>query len=235
MLPWFSTGEKSGLKSTDAGLTWSTPATVATGVGAGWLSMAVNGNTAYLAFDGFRLFRSTQRGDDPWVQSPVSMSVVYGGVGAVGDRVMVISDTPDFHLRVSTDAGVSFGPETNPVGALFYSTWDHIGSTFYGSGSQSLAYKVDTVTGVSTEYTGFSVVDSTRRQVSVDPASEALFLGSQTAGNVLLEYLAPGDVVRTSVVTVGPGTNPSVQALDDQNVAIVYTNGGALEFAIAAP
>ena len=104
------------VKSADAGLTWSAPATVSTGVGTGWLSMAVSGNTAYLAFNGLSLFRSTQRGDDPWVQSPVSMSAAFGGVGAVGDRVMVISDTPSFHLRVSTDAGVSFGAETNPPG-----------------------------------------------------------------------------------------------------------------------
>lgn len=121
-------GQAYVFRSLNQGLTWSDPINVGTVTSpSSGIGMATFGKYVYLmgtGSGGFQLFRSDDDGQT-FAVTNVAMAVAFGNVmvDSVNGDVYIAADTPSFHVRKSTDFGVTFGAEVNPPGQAYYSSW----------------------------------------------------------------------------------------------------------------
>jgi hypothetical protein len=113
------------------------------------------------------------------------------------DTLLVCTDTPDFHLRVSTDRGATFAPEVNPAGMAFYSDWAIGNGTIYvagaSGGSDNLILIPAASPGTSSTVAGLPYTNqSSQRALGADPVGNAYIATLLDSGAVQLDRLPFG-------------------------------------------
>lgn len=126
----------------DKGATWSAGALIGTAASTNaGLSLASFNDDVYIGFrspTGIAVARNHHRGTGAFDITNVAMSVTFFDL--VFDvrlgTLAVVADTPAFHVRVSSDAGVTFAPEVNPPGSEFFSDWAIGNGSIFVSGTR---------------------------------------------------------------------------------------------------
>jgi cysteine-rich repeat protein len=237
-----STGEVFLRTTQDKGATWSagTPLGAATSPIAG-LSLAAFNNDIYVGFrnsTGISVARNHNRGAGAFDITPVAMSVTFFdlifdvrlGTLAVG------ADTPTFHVRTSSDGGVTFAPEVNPPGSEFFSDWAIGNGSIFVSGTRNTGTDNSTrlflipsgAPTTSTSVAGLpSVSASQTRSVAADDLGNSFVASQLNGGGVQLDRLAFGaagfDTAR-SIDSVG-GSPVAGPLPGGAGAAVVYTKG----------
>lgn len=226
------------------GATWGAPISIGTTVRAAGLALQSFNDDIYVGFaspGGVSVARNHDRGTGTFATTPVALAVQFFDL--VFDiklgTLAVCTDSPTFHVRVSSDAGASFGAEVNPPGFEFFSDWTIgngnifvSGTDFLGGSNSALLFVIPT-NAVSTSSTvpGLPRVSTPQsRSLAADDGGNAFVASQLNGGGVQLDRLAAGaaafDPARTIDAT---GTSPVVAALPgNRGAALVYTVGAAV-------
>jgi hypothetical protein len=226
----------------DGGDTWG----AAVSVGAAWstssgLSLAAFNDDLYIGFStsgGVAVARSRDRGVGTFDITPVEMTIAFFDLlfDPATESLAVCADTPTFHVRVSNDAGATFGAEVNPAGQEFYSDWAIGNGTLFvsgvnlgGSGDAATLYLIPlSDPTISDAVGGLPVVSTAQtRSLAADTTGNAFVLSQLDGGGVQLDRLAAGasafDAPRLLDADAG---SPVAAPLPASNgVAVAYTIG----------
>ncbi|MEZ4361528.1 MAG: Ig-like domain-containing protein [Kofleriaceae bacterium] len=238
----FASGQVYLRTTEDAGATWGAAALIgqATSTATG-LSLESFNDNVFIGFSGsggVTVARNGTRGAGAFEETLVTMSIAYfdllydAGLGTLA----VCADTPGFHIRASTDGGVSFAAEVNPPGQQYYSDWAigngqvfSVGTNLGSSGDATSLYVIPTSDlGTSSSVTGLpSVTAAQTRSLAADHGGNAYVASQLDAGGVQLDRLGFGastfDMPRSLSAT---GGSPVVAALPgNQGAAVVFTVG----------
>ena len=235
-----SSGEVYLRTTQDAGATWGMPALLGTtsSFSAG-LSLQSFNDDVYVGFygnSGITVASNHTRGSGSFATTDVAMSVVFFdllfdvGLGTLA----VCADTPGFHIRASSDAGVTFSTEVNPPGAEFYSDWaignGRIFAVGTSGGSDNQIFVIPTnALSTSTSVAGLqSVSASQTRSIAADTAGNAFVASQLNSGAIQLDRLAFGGTAFDAPRTLAAaGMSPVVAALPgNTGAAVVYTING---------
>lgn len=222
------------------GATWSAPAQIGTAAStSAGLSLQSFNDDVYVGFSksgGVQVARNHNRGTGAFDITPVNMSIVFFDLlyDVVLGTLVIGADTPTFHIRASSDAGVNFATEVNPAGSEFYSDWAIGNGKIYVSGTSggnsALLYVISTSDlATSTSVSGLPLVTAAQtRSLAADAGGNA-FVASQldAAAGVQLDRLAFGastfDTPRPISAT---GGSPIAAPLPgNQGAAVIYTDG----------
>jgi cysteine-rich repeat protein len=226
----------------DRGATWSpgVPIGLSLSTTAG-LSLAAFNDDIYIGFrnlTGISVARNHNRGVGPFDISSVAMSVAFFDL--VFDvrlgTLAVAADTPAFHIRTSSDAGVTFAPEVNPPGAEFFSDWAIGNGTLFvsgtnngPSGNSTRMYLIPSnAPTTSTSIDGLPLVSSAQtRSVAADDLGNAFVASQLNGGGVQLDRLpAAATAFDTSRLIAPTGGSPIAAPLPGgSGAAVVYTVG----------
>jgi hypothetical protein len=239
----FNTGGVFLRTTQDKGATWSSGTSLGTAVSTtAGLSLAAFNDDIYVGFSGLTgisVARNNNRGTGAFAITPVAMAVSFFDL--VFDvrlgTLAVCADTPDFHVRTSSDGGVSFAPEVNPPGSEFFSDWAIGNGSIFVSGTQlfgpvgnsALLYLIpSSAPSTSTSVAGLPVVSANQtRSVAADDLGNAFVASQLDGGGVQLDRLATGaaafDASR-SIDTVG-GSPVAGPLPGGAGAAVVYTKG----------
>lgn len=234
----FTTGGVFLRTTQDKGVTWSSGTLLgtATSTTAG-LSLAAFNDDIYVGFRGLlgiSVARNHNRGTGAFDITPVAM--VANFLDLVFDvrlgTLAVCSDTPAFHVRTSSDGGVSFAPEVNPPGSEFYSDWSIGNGTIFVSGTNdnsALLYLIPSnAPSTSTFVAGLPVVSVRQtRSVAADDLGNAFVASQLNGGGVQLDRLATGAAAFDAPRLIDPaGGSPVAGPLPGgAGAAVVYTKG----------
>ncbi|MEO7729683.1 MAG: hypothetical protein ABIY55_01835 [Kofleriaceae bacterium] len=235
----------------DKGATWSSGALIGTASSTtAGLSLASFNDDLYIGFrsaTGIAVARNHARGAGTFVITDVAMAIAFFDLGfdvRLG-TLAVTADTPTFHIRTSSDAGVSFAPEVNPPGSEFFSDWAIGNGTIFVSGTRlaSPDNSVDlflipaSAPTTSTTVAGLpSVGSSQTRSVAADDLGNAFVASQLDGGGVQLDRLAAGATAFDSPRLIDPaGGSPIPGPLPGgAGAAIIYSVGTTVWVTIQA-
>ena len=219
------------LTSIDKGQTW-TSNTVGTMPGqANWgVSLAIAGESLYVARKDVdvRVFANHTGGEGAFTFVDVPMASTFGDILAdptTGD-VFAVSDTPEFHIRRSSDGGLTFDAEVNPPGAYHYSDWALADSTIVVAGQEDTFARIplsDLTTSVVTPVNASAAIPQSRCIAASD--NGAIFtaqVDSATSEPSITLYPSGSDVGTPFALPAG-STGSSLFAVSDTTVIYVYT------------
>lgn len=238
-------------RTKDRGATWSQGAAIgtATSTTAG-LSLVSFNDDLYIGFrsaTGIAVARNHQQGAGTFDITDVAMSVTFFDL--VFDvrlgTLAVASDSPTFHVRVSSDAGVTFGSEVNPPGSEFFSDWAIGNGTIFVAGTNLIApdnsvnlFKIPSnAPTTSTFVAGLpSVSTSQTRSVAADDVGNVFVASQLNGGGVQLDRLAADATKFDAPRSIDPaGSSPIPAPLPGgSGAAIVYTVGTTVWVTIQA-
>jgi cysteine-rich repeat protein len=226
--------------TSDHGATWSPAqvlgASMSTSAG---LSLEGFNNTVYVGFessDGVMVMRSFD-GGATFASTDVQMMIAFFDVlyDRVNGTVIVATDTPDFHVRASSDQGATFAAEANPPGQEFYSDWAIGNGEVFVSGSMNYSSEMFVIPTsdltASTSVSGLPSVDTPQYRVVAAAVNGDAFAGSELdSGGVQLDRLPYGatafDAPRVLSAT---GTGIVIGALPGSAGAVAeYVDGGTV-------
>ncbi len=226
----------------DGGTTWGAAVSVGTAAStSSGLSLESFNDDVYVGFSvagGVGVARNHNRGSGTFELTSVAMSIAFFDLlyDVVLGTLAVTADTPGFHIRASTDAGVTFADEANPPGQEFYSDWAigngnifAVGINLGAQGDSNRLYIIPSSDVATSSFVaGLPVVTTPQsRSVAADAAGNA-YVGSQlNGGGVQLDRLGVGtqtfDTPRALDATAG---SPIVAPLPgSQGAAVIYTRG----------
>jgi cysteine-rich repeat protein len=226
----------------DYGMTWSAPSAVGTAAStSSGLSLQSFNDDVYVGFStsgGVAVARNATRGLGTFEVTNVSMSIAFFDLlydVALGTLV-VAADTPSFHVRASTDGGVTFASEVSPPGSEFYSDWAlgngtifAVGTNLGSSGNATLIYTIPTsALTTSSSVSGLPGVSSAQtRTVTADTAGNAYVASQLNSGAIQLDRLPFGAATFDAPRTIAAsGGSPIVAPLPGaRGAAVVYTVG----------
>jgi cysteine-rich repeat protein len=228
--------------TTDRGASWAPG--VALGIAAdpfAGLSLEAFNDDVYVGFsaaDGVTVARNHGRGAGRWDTTAVAMEIAYFDLlyDVRRGTLAVCSDSPTFHIRTSSDAGVTFADEVTPLGQEFYSDWAIGNGTIFVSGIRLFGaddstnlYRIATGdTTTSAAVPGLpSVSIAQSRSVSADAGGNAFVASQLNSGGVQLDRLAFGASTFDAPRVLDPsGASPIAGPLPgNQGAAVVYTVG----------
>lgn len=226
----------------DRGATWSAGVLIgaASSTTAG-LSLVAFNDDLYIGFrsaTGISVARNHDRGAGAFAITNVAMSVTFFDLVfdvRVG-TLAVTADTPVFHVRTSSDAGVTFAAEVNPPGSEFFSDWAIGNGTIFVSGTRNTGtdnstrmFLVPSVAPTtSTSVAGLpSVSASQTRSVAADDLGNAFVASQLNGGGVQLDRLAAGAAAFDASRLIDPsgGSPISAPLPGGGGAAVVYTVG----------
>jgi len=219
----------------DRGATWSPAVSLGVAASPAGLSLQAFNDNVYIGFTrpgGVSVLRNHHRGTGAFDITPVAMAVVFFDL--VFDirlgTLAVCTDSPGFHVRVSSDAGVSFAPEANPPGSEFFSDWAIGNGNIFVSGASPPALFVIPTSNVSTStfVPGLPAVSTVQtRTVGADDAGNAFVASEVAGGGVQLDRLATGATTFDAPRSIDTaGGSPIVAALPGASgAAVIYTVG----------
>jgi cysteine-rich repeat protein len=245
-----SNGEVFLRTTQDQGATWSAGVQVGTAASPAGLSLAAFNNDVYVGFrssTGVSVARNHSRGAGAFDITNVAMSVAFFDL--VFDvrlgTLAVTTDTPGFHIRVSSDAGVTFAPEVVPPGTEFFSDWSIGNGTIFVSGTNngsagnsSRLYLIPSgAPTTSTSVAGLPVVSTAQtRSMAADFHGNAYVASQLNGGGVQLDRLASGASAFSTPRALDPaGGSPIPAPLPGgSGAAVVYTVGTSVWATIQA-
>ena len=222
-------------RTEDAGATWSAPIDLASSSDFE-ISIEAFNDDVFVGVgggSGVIVLRNSTRGVGAFTQTDVAVSQVFFDViyDDRTDTLLVCTDTPDFHLRVSTDRGATFASEVNPTGMAFYSDWAIGNGVIYvagtSSGSDNLLLIPAASPGTSSSVAGLPMTNqSSQRALAADPSGNSYIATTLDSGAVQLDRLLYGTTTFAAPRTViASGTYPGVTALPTSNgVAMIYAS-----------
>jgi cysteine-rich repeat protein len=235
----------------DKGASWSAGALIGTAASTtAGLSLASFNDDLYIGFrssTGIAVARNHQRGAGAFAITNVAMSITFFDL--VFDvrlgTLAVTADTPTFHVRVSSDAGVTFAPEVNPPGSEFFSDWAIGNGTIFVSGTQnggsgnstSLFLIPSSAPTTSTSIAGLPSVSAAQtRSIAADDTGNAFIASQLNGGGVQLDRLAAGASVFDAPRLIDPaGGSPIPSPLPGgSGAAVIYTVGTTVWVTIQA-
>jgi hypothetical protein len=214
------------------------------------LSLASFNDDIYIGFrssTGIAVARNHQRGTGAFAITNVAMSITFFDL--VFDvrlgTLAVTADTPTFHVRTSSDAGVTFAPEVNPPGSEFFSDWAIGNGTIFVSGTRNtgtdnsvrLFLIPSSAPTTSTSVAGLpSVSASQTRSVAADDVGNAFVASQLNGGGVRLDRLAAGATAFDAPRSIDPaGGSPIPSPLPGgSGAAVIYTVGTTVWVTIQA-
>jgi cysteine-rich repeat protein len=226
----------------DRGATWGSPVLVGTAASTGaGLSLQSFNDDVYVGFSmagGVKVARNHLRGIGAFDLTSVTMGIAFFDLlfDVVHGTLAVCADTPTFHIRVSNDAGVTFGTEANPPGSEFYSDWAIGNSRIFvsgtnlgGSGGATKLFIVSTSSvTTSTFVAGLPAVTSAQtRSVAADTGGNAFVASQLNAGGVQLDRLAfdAGAFDTPRLISATGGSPVAAPLPGNQGAAVVFTIG----------
>jgi cysteine-rich repeat protein len=221
----------------DRGTTWSAPASLGAAVSAAGLSLQSFNDDVYVGFSspgGVSVLRNHNRGIGPFAVTQVAMAVAFFDLlfDIRLGTLAVCADSPAFHVRVSSDAGVSFAAEVNPPGFEFFSDWAIGNGQIFVSGTATnspLLFVIPTSNvSTSTAIAGLPAVSSPQtRSLAADDAGNAFVASQLNVGGVQLDRLAAGATTFDPPRAIdAAGRSPIVAALPGHSgAAVIYTVG----------
>ena len=235
----------------DKGATWSDGALIGTAVSTtAGLSLESFNDDVYIGFrsaSGIAVARNHSRGTGAFAITQVAMSAAFFDL--VFDvrlgTLAVVADTPTFHVRTSSDRGVTFAPEVNPPGSEFFSDWAigngtiFVSGTALGSpGNSTGLYRIpSSAPTTSTFVSGLPAVSASQtRSVAADPAGTAFVASQLDGGGVQLDRLTAGSTTFDAPRSIAAsGGSPIVSSLPGgAGAAVVYTAGSEVWVTIQA-
>ena len=245
-----SSGNLVFTRTTNGGTSWQSPVGLS-GVAKPDLSMDAFEDSVFIAVsigpNTLRLLRNTNRGEGSFQNTDVQQDNQFHDVIAdkISGQVVLVSDTPVFHVRISSDQGVSFGNESQPAGESFVSDWIGSNGFLYGVGIASPAgtggTDIDVIPlanpGTSTQVTGLPAIlgGSPTRAIDADALGNAYVVSGLNDGNVQLDRMRLGvtAIDPDDVRPIGAGSIPAVVALPSNNGALIaYTSGPTVYAAV---
>jgi cysteine-rich repeat protein len=202
----------------DSGATWSPAALLgtATSTTAG-LSLAAFNDDVYVGFrssTGIAVVRNHQRGTGTFDTTGVALNVAFFDL--VFDirlgTLAVAADTPTFHIRVSSDAGVTFGPEANPAGSEFFSDWTIGNGTIFAVGARLTA--PDNSTQIFLIPSNAPTTSTSVAGLPSEPVPQARSVAADDLGNAFVASQIPGVGVQLDRLPVGASTFDPPRVLD---------------------
>jgi cysteine-rich repeat protein len=232
----------------DKGATWSAGALIGTAASTtAGLSLASFNDDIYLGFrspTGVSVARNHHRGTGAFDITDVAMSIAFFDLGfdvRLGTLV-VSADTPAFHIRTSSDAGITFAPEVNPPGSAFFSDWAIGNGTIFVAGltpgpTSTLYLIPSSAPTTSTPITGLPAESVPQtRSVAADDAGNAFVATQLNSAGVQLDRLAAGATAFDAPRSIDPaGTSPIPSPLPGASgAAVIYTVGTTVWVTIQA-
>lgn len=170
-----------------------------------------------------------------WASVALAQSSAYGDViiDKVTRHVISSTDTPDFHVRISSDGGATFAAETNPPGQAFYSDWAGSNNRLYVGGTdtpQSL-WVINLTNSTTVERTNLPIsTPSLTRAIDSNARGDAFIASRLSSGAIQLDrYVLANDAISSadSRTVVASGANwPAIAAnACGRSVAYMYTSG----------
>jgi cysteine-rich repeat protein len=233
-----TTGDVQFSTTADSGATWSAPQTLGTGSASAGLSLQSFNDDVYLGFShaGIQVARNHARGVGAFDMTSVAMSVVFFDLmyDVAAGSLVIGADTPTFHVRASSDQGVTFATEVNPPGSEFFSDWTIGNGHIYVSGtsgaSSLMMYDIP-VSALDTSTTVGAlpmVSTSQNRTMTADAAGNAYAGSTLDAGGVQLDRFVFGasafDATPRAISATGSSPIPAPLP-GSQGAALVYTDG----------
>ena|GEM_PF-1929065 len=226
----------------DGGATWSAATALGSaGNSSAGLSLQSFNDNVYVGFstgDGIAVARNGNRGQGSFEITSVQMQIVFFDLlyDIVQGTLVVAADTPSFHIRASSDGGVSFADEVNPPGQEYYSDWAigngrifTSGIDLGGPGGSLGLYVIETSNLTSSTFVaGLPGVGTPQsRSLDADSAGNAFVASQLDGGGVQLDRLTAGgstfDVPR---LLHASATSPIVAPLPgNQGAAVIFTVG----------
>ena len=226
-------------RTTDGGVTWETPRTLAMGVTDAEVSIDSFGDSVYVVVatssTNLRLLANYARGQGTFSVTDVAQANIFHDVivDKVSGDVITGSDNPAFRIRRSSDQGLTFGAEATPPGQAFFSDWAGSNGYIYVSGTNG-DNNIDRIPmsspGTSTQVSGLpsNVGAASVRAIDADAVGNAYVVSQLTSGNVQLDRMVFGasSILASDARTIASGTAPAVAALPSNTGALVaYTSG----------
>jgi hypothetical protein len=237
--------------TTDAGATWSAPnfvgAAASTSSG---LSLGSFNDDVYIGFSsggGVAVARNATKAIGAFTITDVSMSIAFFDLlyDVKKGTLAVCADTPSFHIRTSSDRGLTFADEVNPPGSEYYSDWAIgngkifvSGTNLGGSGNAASLYVIGTDDLTSSVAVGGlpAITTSQARSIAANELGDAFVASQLDGGGVQLDRLPAGaatfDAPRSLSAT---GNSPVAAPLPGgAGSAVVFTDGTAVWATIQA-
>lgn len=221
-------------RTTDGGATWQAVSTLATGIDPSEVSLDSFEESVFISVPiagGLRILRNANGGQGSFESTDLAQANVFHDVilDKVSGNVVSVSDTPAFHVRISSDQGVTFGAESQPPGEAFVSDW--IGSNGFlyvvGLGGTDVDVIPVASPGTSTQVNGLPDTFG-GRAIDADALGNAYVITQLDNGNVQLDRMRLGATAidPADVRPIGAGTVPAVVGLPSNNGALIaYTSG----------
>ena len=231
----------------DKGATWTSGIAIGTAASTtAGLSLASFNDDLYIGFrspTGIAVARNHSRGAGAFAITDVAMSVAFFDL--VFDvrlgTLAITADTPTFHIRTSSDAGVTFAPEVNPPGVVFFSDWAIGNGTIFVAGigvtaPDSLILIPAGAPTTSTPVAGLPPVSPQNRSVAADDVGNALVATQLNGGGVQLDRLAAGATAFDAPRLIDPaGSSPIPGPLPGAGgAAVIYSVGATVWVTIQA-
>ena len=225
----------------DKGATWSSGALIGSAASSGaGLSLVAFNDDLFIGFrssTGIAVARNHQRGAGAFAITDVVMAVAFFDL--VFDvrlgTLAVTADTPAFHVRTSSDAGVTFAPEVAPPGSQFFSDWAigngtiFVGGTHLIGSNSTLLYLIPSAAPTtSTSVDGLPFVSASQtRSVAADDGGNAFVASQLDGGGVQLDRLAAGAMALDAPRLIdAAGSSPIPAPLPgNAGAAVVYSVG----------
>jgi cysteine-rich repeat protein len=201
----------------------------------------------YSASGGVAVQRNHDRAQGAFSAATATMSIAFFDL-LYDDRtgaLLVVADTPAFHIRASGDAGATFAAEVNPPGSQYYSDWAigngqvFVSGTDLGStGNSTLLYVIGTgALASSTTVAGLPAVTAAQtRSLAADDIGHA-YIASQLGGSgIQLDRLPFGGSALDPPRSLhASGTSPVAAPLPGgRGAAVVFTVGSEVYATIQA-
>jgi cysteine-rich repeat protein len=245
-----SSGSLVFTRTTDGGGSWQSPVGLS-GVAKPDLSMDAFEDSVFIAVsigpNNLRILRNTSRGEGTFQTTDLAQDNQFHDVivDKVSGQVVAVSDTPVFHVRVSSDQGVTFGEESRPAGEAFVSDWIGSNGLLYvvgvaspeGSGGTDVDVIPLNAPGTSSQVDGLPQIlgGAPTRAIDADALGNAYVVSGLSDGNVQLDRMRLGAsaINPADVRTIGAGSIPAVAALPSNNGALIaYTSGTTVYAAV---
>lgn len=237
-----ATGEVFLRTTHDRGATWSTGSSIGTAASTvAGLSLVAFNDDLYIGFHsatGIAVARNHHQGAGAFDITDVAISAAFFDLlfdVRIG-TLAVTSDSPAFHIRTSSDAGVTFAAEANPPGSEFFSDWAIGNGTIFVSGTRlfgpdtsvALFLIPSNAPTTSTAVAGLPSVSARQtRSVAADDLGNAFVASQLDSGGVQLDRLAAGAGAFDAPRSIDPaGGSPIPSPLPGASgAAVIYTVG----------
>lgn len=227
------------VETNDSGATWSTPQVLTETAPDAEVSIDSYEDDIFIAIgqaSNMAVYRSVGAAGTFFTETILAQSNAFHEiiVDPATGNVLVATDTPDFHLRLSTDHGATYAAEVNPTGSAFFSDWTLTNNIVYVSGTGESPGNLDAIP--LSDISSSSVIgdlpantsNAQSRAIDSNAVGDVFVVSALASGEIQLDRLQAGDTefLPANVRTLPAGVSPAVAALPSNDGAVVLYGDG---------